>query len=59
LYGGACSLWLDEDNRRVYVHRFRYAPSPSEGESRRAFLGLWRAVERLGSPAEVESAVKR
>jgi hypothetical protein len=59
LYGGACSLWLDGGQSRVYVRRFRHAPFPSEQEARRAFLELWREVERLGSPAEVVSTAER
>lgn len=58
LYGGACSLWLDGGRRRVYVRRFLYAPFTSEEGARRAFLELWRDVERLGSPAEVEGAAE-
>lgn len=58
LYGGVCSLWLDGGQRRVYVGRFRYTPFPSEEEARRAFVELWREVEPLGSPAEVERAAE-
>lgn len=59
LYGGACSLWLDGEQRRVYVRRYRYTSFASEGEARRAFLNLWREVERLDSPAGVEGAADR
>jgi hypothetical protein len=53
-YGGAYSIWLDGEKRRVYVRRFDYASFASEEEARYAFLTLWREVERLESPAEVE-----
>ena len=53
-YGGAYSIWLDGERRRVYVGRFDYASFASEDEARYAFLTLWREVEMLESPAEVE-----
>lgn len=59
LYGRACALWIDGENNRVYVRRFHYAKFNSQVEVRRAFLGLWRDVERLGSAEEVESAAER
>jgi hypothetical protein len=55
-YGGACSIWLDGDRHRVYTRRFEYASFASEEEARHAFLTLWREVEGLESPAEVERA---
>lgn len=58
LYGGACVLRLDGGQRRVYVRRFRYAPFASEAEARKAFLELWREVERLASHADVEAAAE-
>ena len=59
LYGGACTLRLDGESNRVYVRRFHYASFASREEARRAFLGLWRDVERLGSAEEVERAAER
>lgn len=59
LYGGAYWLRLDGEGRRIYVRRFVYAPLASEEEARRAFLGLWREVERLESVTGVEIAAER
>lgn len=59
LYGGACTLRLDGENHRVYVRRFHYASFASQEEARRAFIDLWRDVERLGSAEEVEGAAER
>ena len=59
LYGGACTLRLDGESHRVYVRRFHCAGFDSHEEARRAFLDLWREVERLGSAEEVEQAVER
>lgn len=59
LYGCACTLRLDGENNRVYVRRFHYASFTSQEEARRAFLELWREVERLGSAEEVEGAAER
>lgn len=59
LYGGACSLWLDGARRRVHVRRFDYASFPTEEEARHGFMRLWRQVELLKSPAEVELAAER
>lgn len=58
LYGGACSLWLDGDRRRIHVHRFDHVSFPSEEEARHAFMKLWREVEMLESPAEIELAAE-
>lgn len=55
-YGGAYSVRLDGQKRRVYVRRFEYASFTSEDEARHAFLTLWREAEMLESPAEVERA---
>ena len=55
-YGGAYSFRLDSEKRRVYVRRFEHASFTSEEEARHAFLTLWREVETLESPAEVECA---
>jgi len=55
-YGGAYSFWLDGERRRVYVGRFDYIPFASGEEARYAFLTLWREVELLESPSEVERA---
>ena len=55
-YGGAYTVWLDGEKRRIYVRRFDYASFTSEGEARHAFLTLWREVEGLESAAEVERA---
>lgn len=59
LYGGACALRLDDENNRVYVRRFHYSGFATQEEARRAFLELWREVERLGSAEEVEGAAER
>jgi hypothetical protein len=53
-YGGAYTVWLDGEKRRVYVRRFEYVSFSSEEEARHAFLTLWRKVEELESAAEVE-----
>lgn len=58
-YGGAYSLWLDGQRRRVYIKRFDYISFSSEEEARYAFLTLWREVELLESAAEVEGAAVR
>lgn len=55
-YGGAYSVWLDGGRRRVYVGRFDYASFTSDEEARYVFLTLWREVEILESPVEVERA---
>jgi hypothetical protein len=44
---------------RVHVRRFDFAPFPTEEEARHAFMRLWREVESLESPAEVELAAER
>ena len=59
LYGGACSLWLDGERRRVHIRRFDHVTFPSEEEARHAFMRLWREVEMLESPAEIELAAER
>ena len=59
LYGGACSLWLDGTRCRVHVRRFDYAGFPTEEEARHAFMRLWREVERLESPSEIELTAER
>jgi hypothetical protein len=59
LYGGACSLWLDGERRRVHVRRFDYLTFQTEEEARHAFMRLWREVELLESPAEIELAAER
>ncbi len=53
MYGGAFTLRLDGELRRVYVRRFEYASFTSERDVRHAFLTLWREVEALESAAEV------
>ncbi|MDQ3256914.1 MAG: hypothetical protein M3R15_23980 [Acidobacteriota bacterium] len=53
VYGGAFTLRLDGELRRVYVRRFEYASFTSERDVRHAFLTLWREVEALESAAEV------
>lgn len=58
-YGGAYSLRLDGERRRVYVRRFDYVSFTSEEEARYAFLTLWREVEGLESAVEVERAATR
>jgi hypothetical protein len=59
LYGGATSLWLDGERWRVYVRRFDFVSLLSEEEARHAFMRLWREVEMLGSPDEIERAAER
>lgn len=58
-YGGAVSLWLDGERQRVYVRRFDFVSLVSEEEARHAFMQLWREVEVLESPAEIELAAER
>jgi hypothetical protein len=58
-YGGAYSVRLDGQRRRVHIRRFDYVSFTSEEEARYAFLTLWREVERLESAAEVEGAAAR
>jgi hypothetical protein len=58
-YGGAYSLWMDGNLRRVYIRRFEYVPFPSEEDARHAFLTLWREVEHLESAAEIERTAER
>ncbi len=53
VYGGAFTLRLDGELRRVYVRRFEYVSFTSERDVRSAFLTLWREVEELESAAEV------
>ena len=55
-YGGAYSFWLNGERRRVYVGRFDYVSYNSDEEARYALLTLWREVELLESPSEVERA---
>jgi hypothetical protein len=59
LYGGAISLWLDGEKRRVHVQRFDYVSFPTEEEARHAFMRLWREVELLESVREIELATER
>jgi hypothetical protein len=59
LYGGVCSLWLDGERRRGHVRRFDHITFTSEEEARHAFMRLWREVETLESPAELERAAER
>jgi hypothetical protein len=56
LYGGAVTLRLDGATRRVYTRRFDYISYRTDEEARRAFLALWREVERLDSSDAVEHA---
>jgi hypothetical protein len=58
LYGGAVALWLDGERRRVHLRRFDYASFPTE-EAKHAFMQLWREIELLESPAQVELAAER
>lgn len=58
-YGGVYSFWLVGDRCRVYVGRFEYASFKSEEEARYAFAQLWREVEGLESPREVEKTAGR
>jgi hypothetical protein len=56
LYGGAVLLRLDGLLRRIYTGRFEWVGFASEAEARAAFVGLWRRIERLETPAEVSEA---
>jgi hypothetical protein len=56
LYGGASTLRLDGAQRRIYIRRFEFVSFASDEEARHRFLTLWREVEALDSPAEVERA---
>jgi hypothetical protein len=58
LYGGAVTLALGGERRRVYVERFVHRIYPSEAEAREAFLSLWREVSLLESAAEVAEAAR-
>jgi len=60
MHGGAVTLWLDGERRRVHLRRFDYASFPTgEEEARHAFMRLWREVELLEAPAQVELAAER
>jgi hypothetical protein len=59
LYGGACVLWLEGGRRRVHIRRFDHITFSSEEEARHAFMRLWREVETLESPAEIQLAAER
>lgn len=59
LYGGACSLWLDGGRRRVHVRHFDFVPFQSEEEARHALMRLWREIEMLESPAEIDLVTER
>lgn len=56
---GAVTLWLDGARRRVHLHRFDYASFPTEEDAGHALMQLWREVELLESPAEVELAAQK
>ena len=58
-YGGAYFFWLDGERHRVYVGRFEHVSFASEEEARHALLTLWREVEMLESPVEVERVAAR
>ncbi|MDQ3686816.1 MAG: hypothetical protein M3430_14650 [Acidobacteriota bacterium] len=57
LWGGAVSLRLDGERRRVYTERFEYVTFTTECDARAAFLGLWGRLERLESVAEVTKTI--
>jgi hypothetical protein len=59
VYGGAVSLRLEGERRRVRVRRFDHVTFPSEAEARHAFMRLWREVEMLESSAAIELAAER
>jgi len=59
VYGGACTLWLDGERRRIHVRRFDFITFLTEEEARHAFMRLWREVELLESPIEIELAAER
>ena len=56
LWGGAVLLRLDGGLHRVYTARYEWVSFPSDEDARDAFSKLWREVEQLESPAEVERA---
>jgi hypothetical protein len=51
LYGGAITLRLDGERRRIYTTRFEFAQFGTDEETRYALLTLWRKVEALDSVA--------
>ncbi len=59
LYGGAVTLRLDGATRRIYTGRFDCVSYRTDEEARRAFLTLWREVERLDpSDAVIRAAAE-
>jgi hypothetical protein len=58
LYGGAVTLRLDGERRRIYTARFEFAQFGTDEEARYALLTLWREVEALDSVAAVERAAE-
>ena len=56
LYGGAVTLRLDGERRRIYTAQFEFAQFGTDEEARYALLTLWREVEELDSVAAVEQA---
>lgn len=58
IYGGACIFRLEGSRKRVHVRRFDHVTFSSEEEARHAFMRLWREVETLESPSEIQLAVE-
>jgi hypothetical protein len=56
LYGGAVTLRLDGETRRIYTGKFDYVSYRTGEEARHALLTLWREVERLDSSDAVRRA---
>jgi hypothetical protein len=54
IYGGAVTLRLDGETRRVYVARFEWVSFPTDEAARTALLSLWETVALLDSVARVE-----
>jgi hypothetical protein len=59
LYGGAVVLRLEGELRRVHIRRFDHLTFPTEEEARHAFMRLWREIEMMESPAQIELAAER
>lgn len=59
LYRGTVILRLEGELRRVHIRRFDHVTFPTEEEARHAFMRLWREIEVLESPAQVELEAER
>ena len=56
LWGAAVLVRLDGGLHRVYIARYEWIGFPSDEDARYAFTTLWKEVELLESPEEVERA---